>query len=33
LVSGVELARLRQAAEAELVDAARWGTTFTLIQT
>jgi hypothetical protein len=31
-VSAGELASLRRAAEAELADPARWGTTFTLVQ-
>ena len=31
-VSADELASLRQAAEAELADPARWGTTFTVVQ-
>ena len=31
-VSADELASLRRAAEAELADPARWGTTFTLVQ-
>jgi hypothetical protein len=33
LVPAAELVRLRQAAEAEIADPSRWGTTFTLIQT
>ena len=33
LVSVAELVRLRQAAETEIADPSRWGTTFTLIQT
>jgi ubiquinone/menaquinone biosynthesis C-methylase UbiE len=32
MVDSVELARLREAAEAELDDPDRWGTTFTLVQ-
>jgi hypothetical protein len=31
-VSADELASLRRAAEAELADPARWGTTFTVVQ-
>ena len=33
LASVAELVRLRQAAETEIADPSRWGTTFTLIQT
>jgi len=33
LVSKHELEELRQAAEAEIAQPGRWGTTFTLVQT